>query len=120
MISTDWTIHNDLQSVTVGINRRLGLCRKRGEFPVLIRLGVKHTALFLQEARLQFIPNKKPSELFHSGLVWDDASGRLCYDTRRRLVPFCFNDKSIYGIVVVGERKVARDANKEPQNKEPP
>lgn len=118
MISTEWTIHNDTQSVTVGINHRIGLCRKQGETPALIRLGVKHTSLFLKEARLQFIPNKKPGELFHSGLAWDNVGEKLCYKTCGRLVPFLFNDRRIYGIVVVGETRPTK--KKATKNKEPP
>lgn len=125
MISTEyndtgWTIHNDIQSVTVGINYRIGFCRDQNQTPMLIRLGVKHTALFLREAGLQFIPNKKPAKLFHSGLVWDNEvgrHGRLCYKACGMLVPFKFNDRRIYGIAVEGEMKPSKVDSAKPTKK---
>ncbi|MGE5572946.1 MAG: hypothetical protein ACM3ZU_08020 [Bacteroidota bacterium] len=97
----EWTIHNDLQSVTVGINTRIGILRKQGLVPTLIRLGMYHTRLFMKEACLDYIPNKKPARIIHSGLAWDDENKRLCYLSVTK-VPFKFNDRSIYGIAVEG------------------
>jgi hypothetical protein len=98
---SNWTIHNDLQSVTVGINTRIWLLRRQKMVPTLIRLGRKHTRLFLREAAMQCIPNKKPRRIYHQGLVWDDVYNRLGYG--RRMIPFQFNDRSIHGIVVEGK-----------------
>lgn len=103
-MSTDdpnWTIHNDCQSVTVGINTRLWLLRRQKMVPTLIRLGRRHTRLFLWEAGMHYIPSKKPRRLYHQGLVWDNENNRLCYG--RRMIPFRFNDRSIHGIVVEGK-----------------
>ena len=82
---SNWTIHNDLQSVTVGINTRIWLLRRQKMVPTLIRLGRKHTRLFLREAAMQCIP-KKPRRIYHQGLVWDDVYNRLGYG--RRMIPF--------------------------------
>ena len=97
---SNWTIHNDRQSVTVGINTRIWLLRRQKMVPTLIRLGRKHTRLFLREAAMQCIPNKKPRRLYHQGLVWDDENNRLGYS--RRMIPIRFNDYKIHGIVVEG------------------
>jgi hypothetical protein len=99
----DWTIHNDLQSVTVGINTRIWLLRRQGMTPTLIRLGRLHTRLFLKEAAMHYIPNKKPRRIYHQGLLWDNKNNRLCYG--RHMIPFQFNDRSIHGIVVEGIKK---------------
>jgi hypothetical protein len=96
----NWTIHNDCQSVTVGINTRIWLLRRQRMVPTLIRLGRKHTRLFLKEAAMHYIPNKKPRRIIHQGLFWDDTNNRLCYS--RRMIPIRFNDYKIHGIVVEG------------------
>jgi hypothetical protein len=101
-----WTIHNDRDSVTVGINVRIRLCRQQGLVPSLIRLGRYHTRLFLKEASMDFIPNRKPSRIIHSGLVWDERHNRLAYS--RAKIPFRFNDTSIHGIVVEGRPRQRR------------
>jgi len=95
-----WTIHNDRQSVTVGINTRIGLLRKQKMVPTLIRLGREHTRLLLKEAGMHYIPSKKPRRIIHQGLFWDDTNNRLCYS--RRMIPIRFNDPKIHGIVVEG------------------
>ena len=102
-IDPNWTIHNDRQSVTVGINTRLWLCRKKKLKPTLIRLGREHTRLFLKEAGMHYIPNKKPRRIIHQGLFWDDVNNRLCYS--KRMIPIRFNDPKIHGIVVEGVPK---------------
>lgn len=99
----NWTIHNDCQSVTVGINTRIWLLRRQKMVPTLIRLGRLHTRLFLKEAAMHYIPNKKPRRIYHQGLLWDDKNNRLGYS--RLMIPFRFNDRSIYGIVVEGIKK---------------
>lgn len=97
-----WTIHNDRQSVTVGINTRIRLAKKAGMIPTLIRLGRQHTRLFLREHSLQIIPNKKPRRLISGHLVWDEEGRRLLYAGG---IPIRFNDPLIIGIVVEGEPK---------------
>jgi hypothetical protein len=102
-MSTDdpnWTIHNDRQEVTVGINTRIWLLRRQRMVPTLIRLGREHTRLLLKEAGMHYIPNKKPRHIIHQGLFWDDTNNRLCYS--RRMIPIRFNDYKIHGIVVEG------------------
>ena len=106
-IDPNWTIHNDKQSVTVGINTRLWQIYKQKMQPTLIRLGREHTALFLREHFLQVVPNKKPRRMLSSHLVWDDVSIRLCYKSRT-LIPISFNDYSIIGIAVEAEPKTQR------------
>jgi len=97
----NWTIHNDCQSVTVGINTRIWLLRRQRMVPTLIRLGHKHTRLFLREAAMQCIPSRKPRRIIHQNLFWDEANNRLGYG--RHMIPFKFNDYKIYGIVVEGK-----------------
>lgn len=105
-----WTIYNDRQSVTVGINHRIGLLRKQKMVPTLIRLGREHTRLFLKEAGMRYIPNKKPRRIIHQGLFWDDTNNRLCYS--KRMIPIRFNDSSIYGIAVEGVPKQEKPKKK--------
>lgn len=100
-IDPNWTIKNDRQSVTVGINTRIWLCRKKGLRPTLIRLGREHTRLFLREHSLQAIPNKKPRRLISGHLFWDEENQRLCYS--KAMIPIRFNDPKIIGIAVEGE-----------------
>lgn len=99
-IDPEWTIQNDRQSVTVGINTRLWLCRQRGLRPTLIRLGREHTRLFLREQGLYVIPNKKPRRLLSGRLTWDEENRRLLYTGG---IPIKFNDEKIIGIAVEGE-----------------
>ena len=96
-----WTIHNDRQSVTVGINERLRLCRQQGLQPTLIRLGREHTRLFLREHGLHAIPSQRPARLVSGLLHWDEERRCLCYSSRR--IPIRFNDPTIIGIAVEGE-----------------
>lgn len=85
-IDPEWTIQNDRQSVTVGINTRLWLCRKKGLQPTLIRLGRKHTRLFLRENALgNLTPQTAPQAQRYCG------------------IPIKFNDTAIYGIAVESE-----------------
>ncbi len=102
-IDPQWTIHNDRQSVTVGINTRLWLCRKLGLRPTLIRLGREHTRLFMREHSLQVISSRKPLRLPSGLLFWDETSCRLCYS--KRMIPIRFNDPLIIGVAVEGELK---------------
>lgn len=102
-IDPNWTIHNDRQEVTVGINNRLWILRQKKMIPTLIRLGRVHTRLFLKEAGMHYIPNKKPRRIIHQGLFWDDADNRLCYS--KRMIPIKFNDSKIHGIAVEGVPK---------------
>lgn len=106
-IDPEWTIKNDRQSVTVGINTRIWLCRKKKLKPTLIRLGREHTALFLKEHGLWVIPNKKPRRLASNHVVWDEENNRLCYASRTA-IPIKFNDPKIIGIAVEGEPLTSR------------
>jgi hypothetical protein len=100
-LDPNWTIHNDRQSVTVGINTRIRLLRKKGMQPTLIRLGRENTRLFLREHSLQAIPNKKPRRLISGHLFWDEENRQLCYS--KAMIPIQFNDSKIIGIAVEGE-----------------
>jgi hypothetical protein len=102
-IDPNWTIQNDRQSVTVGINTRLWILNKRETIPALIRLGREHTRLFLKEAGMHYIPNKKPQRIIHQNLFWDDERGGFCYS--KRMIPIKFNDPKIHGIAVEGVPK---------------
>ena len=99
-IDPNWTIKNDLQSVTVGINTRLWILKKQGLIPTLIRLGREHTRIFLKEHGLSFIPNKKPARIISDHLVWDEENHRLCYT--KRMIAILFNDSTIHGIAAEG------------------
>lgn len=101
-IDPEWTIKNDRQSVTVGINTRLWLLNKQGMVPVLIRLGREHTRLFLREHGLNYIPNK-PYPFPTPYLFWDAERKCICYT--KRMIPIKFNDPTIYGIAVEGVPK---------------
>lgn len=98
-IDPNWTIKNDRQSVTVGINTRLWILRQQKMLPTLIRLGKEHTRLFLKEHGLWFIPNG-PTPLLSKHLVWDVNNCRWCYT--ERMIPIKFNDSSIHGIAIEG------------------
>jgi hypothetical protein len=84
---SDWTTKNDTQSVHVGINHRLWLCRQNNEIPVRILLGKEHTRLFMREKGWSFIPR-----------------GPHVYGTRK--VPLVFNAKGIHGIAVETTPKI--------------
>lgn len=109
-IDPNWTIHNDRQEVTVGINNRLWILSQKKMNPILIRLGREHTRLFLKEAGMHFIPSKKPQRIIHQGLFWDDVNNRLCYS--RRMIPIKFNDYKIHGIAVMGVPKPEKPRKK--------
>lgn len=93
----NWTIKNDYQSVTVGINHRIGLCKKAGLKPCLIRLGKTHSLLFWKERGVDYIPNRQvklvSGDVFHNGTCWTYSNARI---------PMKFNDPKIAGIVVEG------------------
>lgn len=97
-IDPNWTMKNDCQSVTVGINTRLRILSKQRLTPTMIRMGRKHTRLFLKEAGMLYVPNKKPRRIIHQNLFWNDERGCLCYS--KRMIPMRFNDRCIYGIAV--------------------
>lgn len=103
-LDPNWTIHNDRQSVTVGINTRLWLCAKQGLQPTLIRLGREHTRLFLREHALDAVP-RGPVKTPANYLVWDGE--HTCYASRT-LIPIKFNDPKIIGIAVEGVPKGKR------------
>ena len=99
----NWYMPQDKLSVHVGINHRLSLIYKQKMVPTLIRLGREHTRLFLKEAGMHYIPNKKPRRIIHQGLFWDDEHSCLCYS--KKMIPIRFNDPKIHGIAVEGEPK---------------
>jgi hypothetical protein len=101
-IDPKWTIHNDKQSVTVGINTRFWILRQQNMVPTLIRLGKEHTRLFLREHGLAFIPNR-PYPFLTPYLFWDPERRCICYT--KRMIPIRFNDPLIHGIFVEGEPK---------------
>jgi len=96
-IDPNWTIHNDRQSVTVGINTRLWLCRKQGVVPTLIRLGKEHSRLFWLERGVPFIPSGS-TPLISGDVSWDGEKRCWCYGSLR--TPMRFNDSKIYGIAL--------------------
>lgn len=99
-IDPNWTIHNDRQSVTVGINTRIWLCRKKGLRPTLIRLGREHTRLFWLERGVPYIPNR-PTPTISGDVAWDDEQRCWLYGSLR--VPMAFNDAKVVGIAVEAE-----------------
>lgn len=107
----EWTIHNDKQSVTVGINTRFWLLRQQNMVPTLIRLGKAHTRLFMKECGLSFIPNRKPQRLIPNTLAWDEENHRLLYKGPV-LVPIKFNDPLIHGIAVEGKPRPPKSKKK--------
>ena len=102
-IDPNWTIQNDRQSVTVGINTRLWILNKTKMVPTLIRLGREHTRLFLKEAGMHYIPSRKPERIIHQNLFWNDDLKCFCYS--KRMIPIKFNDPLIHGIAVEGVPK---------------
>lgn len=99
-VDPNWTIHNDRQSVTVGINTRLWLCRKKGLRPTLVRLGREHSRLFWAERGVPYIPNG-PTPLISGDVSWDDGEKYWLYGSLH--VPMRFNDKKVIGIAVESE-----------------
>lgn len=84
-----WTLRNDLQAVTVGINWRIGDVKKAGMVPSLIKLGKLHTRLFLREHHLSAVPREP----------WAYSNAKI---------PVQFNAPGIVGIVVEGVPKPAK------------
>lgn len=87
---SDWTMKNDTQSVHVGINHRIWLCRQNKERPVKILLGKEHTKLFMYEKGWKYIPR-----------------GPHFYGTFN--IPMEFNVPHIYGIAMISEPIPARE-----------
>lgn len=99
----DWTIHNDYQSTTVGINYKIRLCKQAGLQPSLIRLGKAHSLRFWHERGVGYIPNR-PLRLVVDDVSWDKESRSWFYHTTPP-VRIRFSDPLIVGIVVEGIRK---------------
>lgn len=78
-----WTIHNDRQSVTVGVNTRIWLCRQRNEIPIRILLGREHSYLFMREKGWNAIPR-----------------GPHFCGPKNRPIPLVLNAPGIYGVAV--------------------
>lgn len=78
-----WTMENDKQSVHVGINHRIGLCRQQRLIPVRILLGREHSFLFMCESGWQAIPK-----------------GPHYYGPKNTKIPLLFNTPHIYGIAI--------------------
>ncbi len=111
-LDPNWTIHNDRQSVTVGINTRFWILRKQGLKPTLIRLGREHTRLFLKEQGLSYIPNR-PFKSISGSLFWDPDRRCICYT--KRMIPIKFNDPQIIGIAAEGEPKPPKPSRRKTQ-----
>jgi hypothetical protein len=101
-IDPNWTIKNDLQSVTVGINTRLWILHQQGMVPTLIRLGKEHSRLFWKERGVGFIPSR-PLKLISGDVFWSEEHRCWCYS--KRMIPMRFNDRGIIGIAVEGIKK---------------
>lgn len=97
-IDPEWTKDNDKQSVTVGINTRLWLCRKKKLLPTLIRIGKEHSRLFWLERGVPYIPTSGPTPLISGDVTWDEGQHCWCYGSQ--LIPMRFNDSKIYGIAL--------------------
>lgn len=82
-IDPEWSMANDLQSVHVGINTRLWICAQEKTHPILIKLGCKHTEVFLKEKRWPTVPKEQ-----------------IYYRSRKRCIPIEFNSPGLYGIAV--------------------
>lgn len=106
----NWTIHNDLQSVTVGINARMRLCRLQKIVPTLIRLGPLHSILFWKERWVPYVPTGGPPKngagqeipILSGDVAWDRERSCWCWTFQKRLIPMIFNDPKLYGIAVDG------------------
>lgn len=93
-----WSINNDRQSVTVGINYKIRMCKRAGLTPRLIRLGREHSRLFWKERGLDYIP-AHPLPMVCDGVTHDGT----CWVYSKRKIPMRFGDKAIIGIVVDGD-----------------
>jgi len=101
-IDPNWTIKNDLQSVTVGINTRLWILKQQNMLPTLIRLGKEHSRLFWKERGFWFIP-KGTTSINPGNTFWDEEKHCWCYT--KRMIPLRFNDPKIIGIAAEGVPK---------------
>ena len=73
-----WTMNNDLHSVSVGINFRIGFAKRNKQRVVAILLGRLHSRLFVHEIGHNTVPKEY-------------------YYTRHR-IPVYFNVQWLYGI----------------------
>lgn len=94
----DWTINNDRQSVTVGINHRLRLVKDQNMEAVLIRLGKHHSRLFWQERGVPYIPIGE-TKLISGDVAWN-SEHRCWFYLTHPPVAMQFNDPIIAGIAV--------------------
>jgi hypothetical protein len=109
-IDPNWSLQNDFQSVTVGINTRLWILRQQGLTPTLIRLGKEHSRLFWKERGVGFIP-AGPLKLISGDVFWDEGHHCWCYS--RKMIPMQFNSKGIIGIAVEGEPKPKKKSTRD-------
>ncbi|NLW89999.1 MAG: hypothetical protein GXY34_00135 [Syntrophomonadaceae bacterium] len=109
-IDPEWTIENDRQSVTVGINHRLGLVHQQGLDATLIRLGKEHSRLFWQQRGVPFIP-QGPTPLISGDVYWSEEENCWYYKTKPP-VPMRFNDPKIIGIAAEGVSKPEKHKKK--------
>jgi len=108
-IDPEWTIQNDLQSVTVGINTRLWILRQQNLTPTLIRLGKDHSRLFWKERGVWYIPHG-PTKLISGDVFWNAETRCWCYT--KRMIPMRFNDPTIIGIAAEGVPKPPKTRGK--------
>lgn len=108
-IYPNWTIENDRQSVTVGINTRLWILRQENKTPTLIRLGREHSHLFWKQRGVEYIPNK-PIALVSNDVNWDVEQHCWCYSNAK--IPMLFNDPQIIGIAAEGIPKLSKGKKK--------
>lgn len=108
-IDPNWTIENDRQSVTVGINTRLWILNQQKMIPALIRLGKDHSRLFWKERGVDYIPNK-PIKLVSGDVTWDADQHCWCYTKRK--IPIRFSDPTIIGIAVEGIPKSGKQKSR--------
>ena len=96
----EWTIKNDCQSVTVGINYRLALLYRQGLTPTMICLGKEHSRIFWAERYVSHVPNNKKVFTPCDDVVWDEIRHLWLYKSRL-LIPMRFNDPQVIGIAVI-------------------
>lgn len=112
-IDPNWTIKNDRQSVTVGINTRLWILRQEDKIPTLIRLGKEHSLLFWKERWISYIPNK-PITVISNDVLWNEELRCWCYS--KRMIPMRFNDPKIIGIAAEGIPKLPKPKRNKKKN----
>jgi len=83
----EWTIKNDTQSVHVGINTRIWLCRQHNTLPDKILLGKYHSELYMNECG------------------WNHLPANHLYNNK---IPVEFNTPGIYGIVMIEKEKTPK------------